>query len=168
MKTEGIADYECERRRENLDRAVAAEREAADLRARLAAAEAREARLREQMGWAAAALGAAASHMATMPMPTEACRTETLRMIRRCDDVEAACRALTARAALTADGAALAAAIEGVLTSGNHLASHLGQKHPPHDATDDDALAYYGAGWRYDAWTAWSRIMRLRAVWRRA
>lgn len=55
---------------------------------------------REQLGWAAAALGAAASHMATMPMPTEACRTETLRMIRRCDDVEAACRALSARADL--------------------------------------------------------------------
>lgn len=159
--------------------------EAAGLRARLAAAEKALADERSKYDAAAQRVGLATVRALDDALARlVAAEAREARLVGALRDLYDVARLLTnpaagnetrflnalsvAQAALTTDGSALAQAMEGVLIGGNHLVSHLGQKHPPHDATDDDALAYYGAGWRYDAWAAWSRIMRLRAAWRGA
>lgn len=65
----------------------------------------------------------------------------------------------------TAEIETLRAALGECLIGGNHLATHLLSEHPPYTASCDDALEYYGAGWRYDVWCCWRALMRAREAY---
>lgn len=54
-----------------------------------------------------------------------------------------------------------------VLVGGNHLGIIIGTDHPPHTATNNEALSHYGASDKYEAWCCWKIIMELANVIRK-
>ena len=52
--------------------------------------------------------------------------------------------------------------IDDVLTGGKHLATCIGEDHPSHHTTQEEALKHYGSGRDYDVWFCWKTIMSLK------
>jgi hypothetical protein len=71
-------------------------------------------------------------------------------------DFKEATAALEAQAHRIAE---LEAALDNVLTGGNHLALLIGSDHPLHTASHEEAMAHYGSRDIYEIWCCWRTMM---------